>query len=213
MTDVNEQANAPSRRNLLRGAAVGGAVVATAAVGAGTAAAVSGGNQFRRESLVFEVACLGQTWRDSPVRNPADDADFRTPFSVEGYIYPDGTTSEGFIPTLDGVIGHWLCRGWIMIDGERFEPHTFSDQLYTFGLINPDRVFPPDTLTSLGLEGTFDMSQVSSRSVTGGTGQYFGANGQVNQSFISTNSTVFDDGSGDNALNFRFEFDLLLPKS
>ena len=49
------------------------------------------------------------------------------------------------------------------------------------------------------------------RAVTGGTGQYLGATGEVRQTNKGFNTTVFADGSGDNAPNFGFELDLLLP--
>jgi hypothetical protein len=75
------------------------------------------------------------------------------------------------------------------------------------GEIAHDRLFPPDTISNQGLEGTFDPAQIAVRSVIDGTGEYLGALGQVSQKMTGTNTTVFSDGSGDAAFNFRFDFD------
>ncbi len=74
-----------------------------------------------------------------------------------------------------------------------------------------DELFPSDTMSSLGLEGT-STGQVSTRMVVGGTGRYMGASGQVLEIGKGTNTTVMDDGTGDLAPNFTFEFDYFLPE-
>ena len=63
---------------------------------------------------------------------------------------------------------------------------------------------------SNGLEGTED-DQTGHRSITGGAGTYMGASGQIAQIITGVNTSLFADGSGMNAPNFRFEFDILLP--
>lgn len=202
----------PGRRRLLTGLTLGGVAVAGGVVGGVSTAAATTPTGAQRTELVLDVACLGDTWRDSPVRNPADEADFRMPFAVEGLIYPQGTIpGNGFVATTDGAIGHWSCRGWTILHGDRPEPHATTVQEYVFGMIAPDRLFPPDSLTSAGLEGTF-TDQVTTRSVSGGTGRYMGAIGQVTQVNHGVNTTVIDDGTGDPAPNFVFTFDLLLPR-
>ncbi len=200
----------PGRRRLLTGLAVGGAAVVGGAVGGVGVAAASGGG-WRRQTLTFDVACIGDLFRYSVPVNPADEADFRVPFLVEGWIYPAGTIPEsGFIPTADSSIGRWFCRGWQVLDAGRPEPHALTLQEYVFGPITADRLFPPDNLTSSGLEGTFG-SEVTTRSIIGGTGQYLGATGQVRQATTGVNTSVCAAGSGDPAPNFAFEFDLLIP--
>lgn len=203
--------HARSRRGLIAGAVIGGAAVAGGLAGAGAAAATSSGGGWKRSKLQFDVACLGDTWRDVTARNPADDGDFRVPFLVEGLLYPPGTVLDGFVPTTDGSLGHWFCQGWLLVDANRPEPHISSTQKYVLGVISEDRLFPPDLIASSGLEGTFDDGQPPTRIVIGGTGEYLGASGAVVQESRGVNTTVLADGSGANALNFTFTFDLLLP--
>lgn len=201
------------RRRLLTGLTVGGAAVAGGAVGGVAMAATSSGVALRRMRVTLDVACVGDTWRDAPIRNPADETDFRMPFSVEGWIYPAGTIpGDGFVPTPDGALGVWLCHGWLILDGDRPEPHAATFQEYIFGPISEDRLFPPDTLASNGLEGTF-TDQVGVRCIVGGTGTYMGATGQVTQTNNGANTTVLLDGTDDPAPNFVFDFDLLVPET
>lgn len=208
MTD--EPTQELGRRKFLTQAAVGGAAVLGGLVGAGTTAAVGGG-AWRRESLVVEVACRGDRWRESVLGNPSDASDFHRGFTVEGWMYPEGTIPpEGFVPTGSGAIGQWFCRGWQIVDAGRAEPHVNSIHDYLFGLVRPERLFPPDTMHSNGLEGTED-DQTGHRSITGGAGTYMGASGQIAQIITGVNTSLFADGSGLNAPNFRFEFDILLP--
>lgn len=201
----------PGRRRLLRGLVLGGVAVGGGVVGAGAAAAATNGGGWRRETVTFDVACLGHLWRWSDASNPANDADFRTPFLVEGWIYPAGTIpGDGFVPTPERAIGHWFCHGWTAIDVNRSEPHAASTHQYIVGEMLHDRLFPPDTLSSTGLEGN-NSDQVGIRAITGGTGKYLGATGQVRQINNGFNTTVFADGTDDNAPNFIFELDLLQP--
>lgn len=199
----------PSRRRLFTGFALGGAAAAGGIVGATATAA--GASSFRDEQLVFEVACNGDLWREGVRANPADDGDFRAPFSVEGWIYPEGTIKgDGFVPTPDGSIGVWFCRGYVVIDSTRAEPHTCSHQDYMFGEITEQQPFPTTMMSSTGLEGTLIRDIINTRAIVGGTGDYLGATGQVTQQYISDNTTVLN-GIGDPAPCFRFVFDLRLP--
>lgn len=213
MTDrESEEVANPERRRMLSRFALGGTALAGGMAG-GVAAAAIGGGRPRKERVTLDVACIGDTWRHAEPINPADDADFRVAFLVEGWIYPQGTVPEaGFVPTSDGSIGRWFCRGWQILDGNRPEPHAVTIQEYVLGSISRDRLFPPDNLTSSGLEGTFG-AETGTRSVIGGTGRYLGATGQVRQTNNGVNTSVFADGSGDPAPNFVFEFDLFLPES
>lgn len=217
-TDTSEQVDGRSgatgrsgvgRRTLLGGLAVGGVAVAGGVVGSRTASA----SGFRSERLAIDVACLGEMWREAMKANPADDGDFRAPFLVEGWIYPEGTIAgDGFIPREEGSIGRWFCHGYVAIDGSRPEPHVVSQQTYVFGTISEERLFPPDTLMSAGLEGTFDKSQRATRAIIGGTGEYLAATGQVVQEYISDNVSPFADGTDGPSPNFRFAFDLRIPE-
>ena len=194
-----------SRRGLFRGLAAGGIAVGGGAVGA---LAFGGGSSYKKATLSLDVACLFNLWREGTKSNPADDGDFRAPFLVEGWIYPAGhIKGDGFIPTQDGSIGRWFCRGYSLGDSSRPEPHTSSHQDFYFGTITKERLFPPDMLSSVGLEGSFDKSQICPRALVGGTGKYLGATGQLFERFIGTNTTKFPN-TDDAGPNFRFDFDL-----
>ena len=164
---------------------------------------------FRRERLVVDVACLGETFRESTRNNPANDADFRGAFVVEGWIYPEGTIKgDGFIPSEEGSIGRWVCRGASLGDATRSEPHTSSNTLFSFGTIRPENVFPRNSLHTVGLEGTSDRAQTCWRAVVGGTGAWMGATGEMGERLIATNTSPFADGTGDPSPCWRCEFDV-----
>ncbi len=200
----------PNRRTVLTGAAIGGTALVGGVAG-GVAGAASRADAWKRERVTFDVACLGDTWRDVVPRNPASGADFRLPFLVEGWIYPSGTVLDGFVPTNEGSIGRWFCQGWLILDGNRPQPHVSSRQVFVLGQIVPEDLFPTNNLVTAGIEGTDSMEQSATRAVIGGTGDYLAASGQVTQWFTGTNTTILDDGTGNAALNFRMDFDLLLP--
>lgn len=213
LTDSDETSRAQppnrSRRRLLSGFTLGGAAVAGAAIGATATAA--GASSFTEEQLVIEVACLGDTWREAVRANPSDDGDFKAPFSVEGWIYPEGTIKgDGFVPTDEGNIGRWICRGYVIIDSTRAAPHTSSTQDYVFTAITEENPFPTDMMSSIGLEGTNHREIIGTRSVVGGIGKYMGATGQVTQEWFADNTTLFA-GDGLPSPCFRFAFDLLRP--
>ena len=205
----SETGGAPvvGRRGLVGGLVLGGVAVG-AGVAGGVASRASAASVYRSRSLTVEVACLGALWREGSRSNPADDGDFRAPFLVEGWIYPEGTIKgDGFIPVEDGAIGRWFCRGYALSDSQRGEPHVCSHQDFFFGAITPGRLFPPDLISSAGIEGTLDRTQVSTRAIIGGTGEYLGATGQVFQQFFATNTSYFP-GTTDEGFCFRFDFDL-----
>ncbi len=215
MTDQQETTEEPGRRRLLKRLAAGSGLVVAGAVAGGTVASASGrSGGWKRQSITFDVACLGETWRDNVVNYAEDESDFSgMPFSVEGWIYPENfipTPGDGFVPVSDGSIGRWLCRGTVLVRADRLEPHVQTTQEFIFGTMSGDELFPDDTLTTAGNEGTFETHQIARRSVTGGTGAYMGATGEEFQDWNGFNTSVNTDGTG-NAPNFRMRFDLLLP--
>ncbi len=201
------------RRFLTRTVAGSGVLLAGAATGSAVSATVRGGG-WRVETINVDVALAGETWRDSPVNYGVDAGDLRgQPFAVEGWIYPGGhipVPGDGFVPSQDGSIGRWLCRGSLLVHLERPEPHVHSTQEFVFGPMTGEQLFADDNLTTSGLEGTFLTDQIARRAVLGGTGRYRGAVGEVRQSRNGYNTSAFADGTG-NAPNFRMRFDLLLP--
>lgn len=205
---TTEIAPNPRRRRLLGGFALGGAAAAGGIVGA--TATSAGASSLSTSNLTFEVACLGELFREAVGANPADDGGFRVPFCVEGWIYPEGTIkSDGFVPTADGSIGRWICRGYVIIDSTRSEPHTSSHQDYILGEITEQNPFPSTMLSSDGLEGSNRRDVFGTRAVVGGTGDYLGATGQVTQQYFADNTSLFPDGTLSPC--FRFVFDLRLP--
>lgn len=206
---MNDNEHGPNggRRRLLAGVALGGAAV----VGGVAGVTVARGGGWQRRAMTMDVACLGHTWRQSMADNPSAPDDFRMPFLVEGSIYPEGTVGDGFVPTNDGIIGRWFCQGWLLVHADRPEPHVSSRQVYVFGPITEDEQFPVDTMASVGLEGT-STDQTATRVLVGGTGRYLGATGQVLEVINGANTTVLDDGTGDLAPNFTFEFDYFVPE-
>lgn len=212
----DEHGGAPvGRRRALTGLAIGGGAVIAGALGGAvvnSTALAAGG--WRRESVEFDVAILGDTWRDSTANWAENDSDFRgMPFSVEGWIYPAGTIptpGDGYVPTGDGSIGRWLCRGHTLVYADRPEPHVQATQEFVFALMAGDQLFPDDLITTSGIEGTFETGQVARRSIVGGTGRYLGATGEQRQVGNGFNTSLFADGTG-NAPNLVMRLDLLLP--
>jgi hypothetical protein len=205
---TNEQRTGISRRGLVGGIAIGTGVVGAVAAGAAIAGATGSG--YRKDSLVVDVACLADQWVQANIWPEAPDDDSRTPFLVEGWIYPAGTIAgDGFIPLEDGSIGRWFCRGFGVSTLARGEPHVNTHQDYVFGVVGADDPFPDDTLSTVGLEGTVDTTKLATRAVIGGTGRYFAATGQMQQQFIAWNTTRFP-ASSDLGFCWRMTFDLRL---
>ena len=172
-------------------------------------------NRGRGSSLVVDVACLGHTMAlDTASALPPG---FIPPnemrgasFYVEGAMYPQGVIpagQNGFDPAehTDSMIGHWLCRGWLMNDANRPNPHGITTQEYLFGLIDASdpAPSPEDTLVSSGTEGG---GMLFTRAVVGGSGQYKHARGQVVQETLGRNATILNV-LGVPAPSFRFYFD------
>jgi len=193
-----------------RGLIWGGAGAAAAAAAANITLATPANAQGPR-LVVYDVACLGDTFRVIWAPGAPDSGDLRgSTFSVEGALYPVGTIEgSGFDPDAHNGerIGTWLCRGWFILNPGRTEPHVVSTQEYVFGDIAPGHLFPKDQLASSGSEGSDAEVEAPVRSVIGGAGRFFAARGSVVQHGNGTNTTVLD-GFGVPAPNFRFEFRL-----
>ncbi len=125
-------------------------------------------------------------------------------------------------------VGHWLSRGWVLINGQRepardtrgtivetarTEPHLLTDHNYVFGRMTPDNL-TPEMLVSNGMDdGNDPDKEVLVRAITGGTGRFRFATGQVVEHRLGRNSTVlrsFSNFPGAHAPNYRFEFELKL---
>lgn len=124
-SDFDERAPTWSRRRWLGGAAIGGVALAGGAV-AGAVASSQTADGIRRERLVLEVACLGDTFRQADFADAPVPNDLRgSPFAVEGWIYPEGTIQgDGFVATATGAIGHWFCSGCEATSPSRRRSHS-----------------------------------------------------------------------------------------
>ncbi len=125
-------------------------------------------------------------------------------------------------------VGHFMNRGWVLINGNptpyedargteievaRREPHLLSDHSFVLGIFGPDSL-SPEMLQTSGVENGNDMDRDAVvRAVTGGTGRFRHASGQVVQTRLGRNSTILRSFAkrGDvYSPNYRFEFELKL---
>jgi hypothetical protein len=203
---LDQMASLDRRQLLLR--ALFGTVGATAGLGALPKEAQA--HDSRR--VVFEVACLGNTFAIilAPGADPADPFNQRgTTFIVEGNLYRRGTIPVGVFdwdPSSAQPIGHWFCRGWNINrtgrpgEEDRPEPFALVHQDYVIGRFAPDNLFPPDQITTSGIVGTF-TAQRPTLSVVGGIGRYLAAEGSVTANVFGANIT--------GAPNFTTDFRLV----
>ncbi len=118
---------------------------------------------------------------------PGDGNEFKS----EGYIYApgtlrgdgDGVNPDGSPQYPDKLIGRWYCWGYHVGNGGATEtgPWVITHQLYDFG----DKV-GSKTITTAGLE-LVDIGVPIKRAISGGTGPYDEARGEVVQRMIGFN--------------------------
>ncbi|MFN3590753.1 MAG: hypothetical protein ACK4MX_05995 [Thermaurantiacus sp.] len=167
-------------------------------------------------------------------------------FQVEGALYPGGTIPDPTTPTKSRSgktsvhyelnwdftraqpSGHWLSRGWVLINGNRepardtrgtivetrrTEPHLLTDHNYVLGRFASDNL-APEMLISNGMDDGDDPDrEVLVRAITGGTGRFRFATGQVVERRLGRNTSVlrsFSQFPEAYAPNYRFEFELKL---
>lgn len=126
-------------------------------------------------------------------------------FVTEGYIYEYGTLTDSNGVLADGlpefpdkVIGRWACRGWFVGDAAHATEGVWviTNQVYNFG-----EDYGNVTLTSDGYESAA-VGEAISRAITGGTGPYAQARGEMQQTLLGFNE-------GTEGVNLRFEVELL----
>lgn len=115
-------------------------------------------------------------------------------FVTQGYLYPKGTLGESNGVLADGspefpglVLGTWTCWGFLIGDGaDTVEgPWVISTQLFEFD----DDTGVTDTFVTVGTEAPPGNPAVA-RAVTGGTGRYATARGQVSQKAVGFNASA-----------------------
>jgi hypothetical protein len=182
------------------------ALLAVIASGAAVAISVLGGTAAEANTKVikFDVAenVTKFAFDEAPVHEDGLPA-YGNPFITQGYIYPEGTLngSNGVLP--DGspefpekVIGEWICRGWFIGDGAHTTsgPVVVTSQIYQLGGDYGDV-----TITSEGYE-SLEINKEIKRAITGGTGQYQLARGEVTQELLG-----FTEQMG---VNLRFTLEI-----
>lgn len=158
-----------------------------------------------KRRIAFEVAENGLKFAFDQGQ-PLDENGFPlygNNFITQGYIYPPGTLKEdpetglynGVNP--DGspefpeqVLGTWICRGWVFGD-EGYNiptgPVVATTQIYDFHKVSGQ--FGKITVVTDGTE-LIDVNVPILRAITGGTGPYSRARGQLEQTLLGLNPTV-----------------------
>lgn len=131
--------------------------------------------------------------------------DYGNAFVTQGYIYPHGTLVDGdagvdvngnpLYP--DKVMGEWTCYGFVIGEGSSAETGkvAITEQVYSFG----GDVVGSRTLVSSGYE-IIDVNVPLIRAVTGGTGPYIAARGEVRQTTLAITEL--------HSFTYRFEVEL-----
>jgi hypothetical protein len=146
-------------------------------------------------TLRYDVSMNGASFFFEGATNengyPADG----TPFVVRGYLYPPGTfaahgATSGTLP--DGspefpepVKGTWYRRGWHLQDGDALTgPVVATTQVFDLDLEHP----AAHTVVTDGIE-LADFDVFFQRAITGGTGRYRNATGQLRQVYRAVNAS------------------------
>ena len=178
----------PNSRRQLKWLA-GTAIVAAGVVGV-VAVASAGDTERRPRSITFDVAENGTqfVFDAEPVFDdgmPAYGSDFVT----EGLIFEEGTLddslgfdAEGNVleAVADKVIGEWKCFGYMIGDGAHTAAGEWVVSTQTYRFYGEDgRTTDDDMVVSTGTEHVPGEPVV--RAITGGTGRYDTARGEVHQ--------------------------------
>lgn len=159
--------------------------------------------QLGKRRIAFEVAENGLKFGFDQGQ-PLDQNGFPlygNNFITQGYIYPAGTLTcfpqtgcngvlaDGSPEFPDKVLGTWICRGWVFGDtgfNIASGPVVATTQIYDFHEVSGQ--FGKITIVSDGTE-LVDVNVPILRAVTGGTGPYQKARGQVEQTLLGLNVT------------------------
>ncbi len=127
------------------------------------------------QTLILDVSYDGRSFALNPADPAAKNPLWGDWFFIGGKIFPGGTIPKGdgvFNPLMPGSIGDWSCRGVFLGPEGPF----MVDEIY--------QLKDGRALMSSGLVGA-DVP----RAVTGGTGSFSGASGEVIEETLGTNTT------------------------
>ena len=162
------------------------------------------------QRLAFDVAENGKrfVFDDRPVFDDGMPA-YGSSFVTEGYLLAPGTLADGEAVSADGtvaagfegrVIGEWKCFGGFVGDGMRTKQDEIVVTTQTYRFYGDDgRDDHDDRVVSIGTENVVGGT-TAIRAVTGGTGRYRGAGGELSQTNLGLNPT--------GGVNATFELDL-----
>ena len=119
--------------------------------------------------------------------------DYGNAFVTQGYIYPEGTLDGHNGVNPDGspefpelVIGEWTCWGSFIGEGADTTEGAWVITTQVFEFTSP--VTGAETIVTIGAETPADAGPAY-RAVTGGTGRYSTARGQVEQVTLGHNAS------------------------
>ena len=113
-------------------------------------------------------------------------------FITEGYIFVKGTIAanggvnpDGTPVDPDSVIGRWICKGYLIGDAAHAADGAWvvTTQIYDF-----DDEIGKDMLVSEGYE-LAEIGVPIARAITGGTGEFAGASGVMEQTLLGFNAS------------------------
>lgn len=174
-----------------------------------------------RYTFRVDVAMNGATFHDfeaNPDPNRAGIPPNGSPFIIQGYIYRAGTferygdtsgvLADGSPEFPERVIGTWICRGWHLQDGDAVAgPVVATTQIFEFDLEQPGQ----NMLITDGIE-LADFDVPFRRAVTGGTGVFSRASGEMVQTYVWDDPNYLNASGGFNtSFEFRLQQAVTLP--
>ena len=176
------------------------AIAALALVSTLVAFAVAGDDASAKTTLKFDIAENGTRFSPAGIFVHDDENGypaFGDPFVTEGYIYPAGTLAQDADGNWNGVnedgspefpdlvIGRWTCSGWHVGDGGNTVtgPWVVSTQVYDLGDAAGE-----ESVVTHGYETPESFAIM--RAITGGSGKYSNARGEMTQTFMGFNGAL-----------------------
>ena len=152
------------------------------------------GNVTHPTHLTVDVAEAGTrfVFDEAPVFDDGYPA-YGNSFITEGYIYPAGTLGDSNGVLANGepefpdlVLGKWTCRGYFVGDGAHTAtgPWVVTTQIFDLG----DQ--PGEEMIITEGPEYADIGRIGVRAITGGTGRYSKARGQMAQTLIGFNESM-----------------------